>query len=128
MDTNMTDEFADLTADERALVGDPAEWVTETVVPSRPKSTTAMFSLRVDRATFEALGELAQRRGLTFSEVAREALRQYVGSGGRPISISAQELIIEARTVRLVEPRTAGRRVGAQAGAARRRSGLATGG
>lgn len=106
----MTDEYADLTPDERALVGNPAEWVTEAVVPARPKSTTAMFSLRVDRRTFEALSDIAERRGLTFSEVARDALRQYVDSGGRLISISAHELIIEAETVRLVEPKPSSRR------------------
>jgi len=99
----MTNDNSDLTADERALIGTPADWVTDAVVPARPKSTSAMFSMRVDRQTFDAIGEMAEGRGLTFSEVAREALRQYVDSGGRMISISARELIIEAETVRLID-------------------------
>ena len=121
----MTNEHADLTPDERALVGNPADWVTEALVPARPKSTTAMFSLRVDRRTFEALGDIAERRGLTFSEVAREALRHYVDSGGRLISISAHELIIEAETVRVVEPKPSSRRA-AKVDTGRRQARLAT--
>jgi hypothetical protein len=124
---DMTDEYADLTPDERALIGTPADWVTEAVVPARPKSTTTMFSLRVDRRTFDALGDIAERRGLTFSEVAREALRQYVDSGGRLISISAHELIIQAETVRMVEPKPLSRRP-TKVAAGGRRTGLATSG
>ena len=123
----MTDEYADLTPDERALIGQPVDWVTEAIVPTRPKSTTAMFSLRVDRRTFDALGEIAERRGLTFSEVAREALRQYVESGGRLISISAHELIIEADSVRLVEPPHSRRR-STKVATSRRQTGLAPSG
>ena len=100
----MTDDDTALTPDERILVGTAGDWVTEAVIPARPKSASAMFSLRVDRQTFDALGGMAEGRGLTFSEVAREALRQYVDSGGRMISISTRELTIEAETVRFLEP------------------------
>ncbi len=124
---DMTHNNTDLTPDERVLIGDPADWVTEAIVPARPKSTTAMFSLRVDRRTFEALSDMADRRGLTFSEVAREALRQYVDSGGRMISISAHELVIEAQTVRLVEPKPPSRRA-AKVGTGRRPARIATSG
>jgi antitoxin component of RelBE/YafQ-DinJ toxin-antitoxin module len=108
----MTNRRTDLTPDEQALVGNAADWVTEAVVPPRSKSTTAMFSLRVDRRTFEALSDMAERRGLTFSEVAREALRQYVDSGGRLISISATDLFIEAETIHFVEAKAQGKREG----------------
>jgi hypothetical protein len=123
---NMTDEYADLTPDERALVANPAEWATDAVIPARPKSTTAMFSLRLDRRTFEALSDMAERRGLTFSEVAREALRQYVDSGGRLISISAHELTIEAESVRLVGPKPSMSTRSTKADTGRRQARLAT--
>jgi antitoxin component of RelBE/YafQ-DinJ toxin-antitoxin module len=121
---DMSDEHADLTPDERALVGNPADWLTDAVVPARPKSTTAMFSLRVDRRTFDALSDMADRRGLTFSEVVREALRQYVDSGGRLISISATELTIQAETVRLVESKASARRAAKVAPGKRQAAGL----
>jgi antitoxin component of RelBE/YafQ-DinJ toxin-antitoxin module len=124
---DMTDEQAGLTPAERALIGSPADWVTEGVVPARPKSATTMFSLRVDRRTFDALSDIAARRGLTFSEVARDALRQYVDSGGRLISISTHELTVEAETVRLVGPKVSDRRP-TKVASGRRQAGLATSG
>lgn len=74
-----------LTEDESRIVGEPGDLVDEERVPDRPRSATVMFSLRLDRQTFEALGDLAERRGRTFSDFAREALRDYVArSGGDP--------------------------------------------
>ena len=47
--------------------------LSSTVIPAN-----VMFSLRIDRATFERLNDLAEERGRRFSDVAREALRMYV--------------------------------------------------
>lgn len=71
-------ERMDLTPTEPALVGQPGDLVDEERVPARPKSSTVMFSLRVDRKTFEALGGIAEERGRRFSDVARDALHAYV--------------------------------------------------
>jgi hypothetical protein len=60
------------------VVGMPGDLVSEEAVPARPRSSTVMFSIRVDRATFDELGRIAESRGKTFSETAREALRTYV--------------------------------------------------
>ncbi len=68
----------ELTAGEREAVGQPGDLVDEERVPARPRSASVMFSLRIDRATFERLSDLAEERGRRFSEVAREALRMYV--------------------------------------------------
>jgi hypothetical protein len=38
-----------------------------------------MFSLRIDRATFEALSDQAEREGRRFSDTVRDALRAHVG-------------------------------------------------
>jgi antitoxin component of RelBE/YafQ-DinJ toxin-antitoxin module len=99
----MPNDHVDLTDAERTLIGNPDNWVSEQAVPARARSSTAMFSLRVDRATFEALGQLAELRGLTFSEVARDALRQYVATGGHPVSIAVGSLTIEAESVNVVQ-------------------------
>ena len=71
-------EPTELTPEEREAVGQPGDLVDEEGVPVRPRSAKVMFSLRIDRATFERLSDLAEERGRRFSDVAREALRMYV--------------------------------------------------
>ena len=79
----MTDgDRSDLTAGERELVGSPGDLVTEEVVPAREPAATVLVSLRLDRPTFDGVGALAERRGATFSNVARDALRVYVLAHG----------------------------------------------
>ena len=68
----------DLTPIERAAVGEPGDLVDEPEVPARSKSASAMFSLRIDRGTFERLNDLAEKDGRRFSDIARDALRKYV--------------------------------------------------
>lgn len=99
----MNDEIksSDLTAIEKELAGGPGDLVDDQVVPARPRSSTVMFSLRVDRSTFEALSDLAEKRGRPFSEIAREALRSYVD---RPIDDRSYR-VLEAIAAKLgVEP------------------------
>jgi len=71
-------EKSDPMAVEKSLVGRPGDLVDEEFVPSRPRSSTVMFSTRIDRRTFEALSDLAETRGRTFSETVRHALRSFV--------------------------------------------------
>ena len=68
----------ELTRAENLVVGRPGDLVDEDRVPARPKASNVMFSLRVDRKTFEALSDLAEQRGRRFSDVARDALHTYV--------------------------------------------------
>lgn len=69
---------AELTPEERAAAGQPGDLADEARIPARPRSPSVMFSLRIDRATFERLSDLAEERGRRFSDIAREALRLYV--------------------------------------------------
>jgi len=71
-------ERSDLTADERGLVGMPGDLVSEEPVPQRPRASSVMVSLRIDRQTFDGLSQLAEQRGDTFSNTARDALRTYL--------------------------------------------------
>lgn len=90
----------DLAAHEKAVTGAQGDLVSEERVPARPRASTVMFSLRLDRPTFDALSELAEERGQTFSEAARDALRTYVGQpsktkSGRPLHAIAEEVGLE---------------------------------
>ena len=80
----------DLTPSEGAVIGHPGDLVDEDRVPARPKSSTVMFSLRVDRQTFEALSDIAEERGRRFSDVARDALHVYVD---RPTDAASYRLL-----------------------------------
>lgn len=75
----MTDDqfraaFEKMTPSERARYGDPDEWQLEGSVGPRPRSETAQFSLRIARRELEALRNLAAHRGVTFSELVRDAI------------------------------------------------------
>lgn len=76
----MTDDyfraaFEKMTPSERARYGDPDEWHLEGSVGPRPRTAeTAQFSLRIPRRELEALRNLAAHRGVTFSELVREAI------------------------------------------------------
>ena len=80
----MTDaeERLDLTREERKLLGKPGDLVTEAVVAAREPRSTVLVSLRIERPTFEGLSAMAERRGATFSNVARDALRVYLLAHG----------------------------------------------
>lgn len=78
--------FDHLSQVERRVVGAPEDWGwddAEVVAPPR-RSGRTQFSLRVEPEIADALAELARVRSLTFSEVVRDALRQYIGAGGQP--------------------------------------------
>lgn len=69
---------SDLTIEELEVVGKPGDLVSEDAVPARPRSSTVMVSLRMDRRTFDGLSRLAEQQGGTFSRTVREALRAYL--------------------------------------------------
>jgi hypothetical protein len=69
---------SNLTPQEREAAGEPGDLISEDVVPARPRSSTVMVSLRLDRAVLDGLNQLAERHRRTFSETARDALRTYV--------------------------------------------------
>jgi hypothetical protein len=71
-------EPSDLTADEQEVVGDPGDLVTEDAVAPRPRASSVMVSIRIDRRTFDALSTLAEHRGGTFSDTIRDALRGFL--------------------------------------------------
>ena len=75
-------ERPDLTADERELVGNPGDLISEDVVPPRQRASTVMVSLRIDRRTFDEIGRVAEERSSTFSATARDALRAFVNGQG----------------------------------------------
>lgn len=77
------DERLDLTPEERELLGNPGDLVTEAIVPAREPRSTVLVSLRIDRGTFEEISTIAERRGATFSNVVRDALRAYLITHGR---------------------------------------------
>lgn len=85
----------DLAPNEKEVVGMPGDLVSEEAVPARPRSSTVMFSLRVDRPTFDELSRIAEKRGRTFSEIAREALRAYVEGPNQDRSYRLLEAIAE---------------------------------
>ena len=72
------DERPDLTPEARELLGKAGDLVTEAVVPAREPRSTVLVSLRIDQRTFDGLSTMAERRGATFSTVARDALRVYL--------------------------------------------------
>jgi hypothetical protein len=75
----MTDaDRSELTNEEQMLRGEPGDLVTEESIPARPARSSVLVSLRIDRRTFDGLSTMAERRGATFSNVARDALRVYL--------------------------------------------------
>lgn len=85
----------DLAAEEIQIVGMPGDLVSEAAVPARPRSSTVLLSLRVDRPTFDELSRIAEKRGRTFSETAREALRAYVQAPDQDRSYRLLQAIAE---------------------------------
>ena len=53
----------ELTRVEKSIVGRPGDLVDEDESARAPEDSNVMFSLRVDRKTFEALSDLAEQRG-----------------------------------------------------------------
>jgi uncharacterized protein (DUF4415 family) len=71
-------ERDDLSPDEKEITGKPGDLASEDAVPARPRASSVMVSLRLDRRVFDELGRIAEERGETFSTTARDALRAYV--------------------------------------------------
>ena len=79
MEMHRGTERSDLTADEMEAVGKLGDLVSEEAVPARPRASSVMVSLRIDRRTFDELSRMAEQRGGTFSTTARDALRAFLG-------------------------------------------------
>jgi hypothetical protein len=91
---------SDLTPAERAVAGEPGDLISEAPVPERVRSRAVMVSLRLDRRTFDALSSIAENRGRTFSDTAREALRAFVEGpsdrSNRPPETTAEKVSVKA--------------------------------
>ncbi len=109
MATEPRQSFDHLSPQEREVVGEPADydWDNAIELPARRrKSETAQFSLRVDRDIQDAMARLAQERGMTFSEAARDALRAYVGRRPRTLFLelsagTGSASVVRSRFVRV---------------------------
>ena len=77
--------FEHLSSRERAVVGSPDDydWDAAVSLPARERPAVTQFSLRVEQALFDGLQAIAKERGVTLSDVAREALERFVRAGGR---------------------------------------------
>lgn len=84
--------FEHLSPRERAAVGGPDDydWDAAGVLPARERPAVTQFSLRVDRVLYDDLQTLAKERGVTLSDVAREALERFARAGGRPAITNVQ--------------------------------------
>jgi hypothetical protein len=89
---DLPNDISDLTPDEREVLGQPGDLVDEPRVPAREKSQSAMFSLRLDRATFDRINEIAEETGDRFSDVVRAALQAYVARHDAREAVSLQSL------------------------------------
>ena len=78
--------FEKLSSQEKEVVGtaDDYAWDEAITLPARRRPQTVQFSLRLDRATYIELRSISRRRGMTFSEVAREGLAAFVATADTP--------------------------------------------
>lgn len=79
----MTDRptFDHLSSEERAVVGNPEDyaWDDPVVVPPAPLQARRQFSMRIDPILYAELSRIAGTRGVSFSDVIREALETFLG-------------------------------------------------
>lgn len=81
--------FDHLSAEERAVVGDPEDYDWDLPISAPPaRRDRSQFSMRVEPKLYGELVDVAQTRGVRFSEVVREALEQYVGRR-QPVTATA---------------------------------------
>lgn len=98
------ESFEHLTPEERAVVGDPEDYDWDSpIAPPPARRDRSHFSVRVDPTLYAELATTAERHGVRFSDVVREALETYVGRrqplvGNAVYSISGASVIVsEAR-------------------------------
>jgi len=103
--------FDHLSPEERAVVGEPEDYDWEH--PIEPEAAVrphgrSQFSMRIDPVLHSELMVAAQTKGVSFSEVVREALEGFVGRGGvaqGPAMISFSNAnVITSGTIRLGTP------------------------
>ena len=73
--------FQNLSADERAVVGDPEDYAWDSPVTAPPARghPRSHFSMRIDPVLYGQVQQSAIARGITFSDAVREALEASVG-------------------------------------------------
>jgi hypothetical protein len=73
--------FDHLSDDESAVVGAPDdyEWAAAVRAPSRRRGETTQFSLRIEKRLVATLDDIARERGVSFSEIVRDAISAYLG-------------------------------------------------
>lgn len=98
MDTHHRTNSIDPNSEETELRGKPGDLLSEEFVPGRARAASVLVSLRIDRGTFDELGQLAEGRGESFSTIARDALRAYLKSNPRQDAYpEAQRLRVHRR-------------------------------
>ncbi|CAN5543399.1 hypothetical protein BH20CHL6_BH20CHL6_15910 [soil metagenome] len=98
----MTDRpsFDHLSAEERAVVGDPEDYAWDVPVEAPPTLLHArsQFSMRIDPVMYAELARIAESRGVSFSDVIREALETFLGRR-QPNAGSAAHSIGEVKVI-----------------------------
>jgi predicted HicB family RNase H-like nuclease len=71
---------------DRAIIGTEDDWgEAEEIRRSPRRQGGAQFSLRIDRSQIEALRHVADAQGISFSDAARNAIREYVSGHDRSV-------------------------------------------
>ena len=75
--------FDNLSSTERAVVGsgNDYDWEAAVDLPARERPEMRQVSLRLDGELYDSVLRLAEEQRLSFSDVARSALRTLVGGG-----------------------------------------------
>jgi hypothetical protein len=94
-------QFPDLSAEEQAIVGSPADydWDGATTSPARVRPDMTQFSLRIEREVYNALQALADQEGLRLSDVARAALREFAIGGS---NMTRPDIIVSLGNTRML--------------------------
>lgn len=95
--------FDHLSQQERDIVGDPGDYDWEhPITPPPAVRARNQFSMRLDPSLYQQVAELAQARGMNFSDVVREAIIRAVGSTystpGQTLSVGGARIILRTDT------------------------------
>lgn len=81
----MDRSFDHLSPEERAVVGDPGDYDWDDQVqpgPPQPRGGRTQFSMRLDQVLYDRIAAIASARGVSFSDIVREALLQTANGVG----------------------------------------------
>lgn len=96
------ENFDRLSAAERAVVGEPGDYDWEHPIdppPAKRRGRTAQFSLRADQRVIDALSREADERGVSFSDVVREALEGYLEMESAATHVTAVYSVANAKVI-----------------------------